>query len=94
MRNISSFVTSTRDDIVTVVIPEHIPAFAFRKKLKKSKIDPRRFLILGDSEAALSAADALRNSFTGEIMLVSTSPFGQFENIDILRRKFNPLSKN
>ena len=94
MRNISSFVTSTRDDIVTVVIPEHIPAFAFRKKLKISKIDPRRFIILGDSEAALSAADALRNSFTGEIMLVSTSPFGQFENIDILRRKFNPLSKN
>ena len=49
---------------------------------------------MGDSEAALSAVDALRTSYAGEIILISTSPFGQFENLDVLRRKFGPLSKN
>ncbi len=49
---------------------------------------------LGDTETALSAVDALRTSFTGEVLLVTTSPYGQFENLDVLRRKFSPLSKN
>lgn len=94
MRNISSFLVTNRDGEVNVVIPEHVPPFANRKRLKKSKIDPRRFIILGDSEAALSCADALRTSFTGEIVLVVMSPFGMFENQDVFKRKFSPLSKN
>lgn len=49
---------------------------------------------MGDSEAALSAVDALRTSYAGEIILITTSPYGQFENLDVLRRKFGPLSKN
>jgi hypothetical protein len=77
-----------------VIIPEHVPAFARRKKLKNAKIDPRRIIVLGDTETALSSVDALRTSFTGEVLLVTTSPFGQFENLDVLRRKFGPLSKN
>lgn len=51
-------------------------------------------VILGDTETALAAVDALRSTFTGEIILVTTSPFGQFENVDVLRKKFSPLSKN
>jgi len=94
MRNISSFVVNNREGEVTVVVPEHIPAFANRKRLKKSKIDPRRFVILGDSETALSCADALRTSFTGEIIVVVMSPFGMFENQDVFKRKFGPLTKN
>jgi len=76
MRNISSFATSARDNQVSVVIPEHVPAFAERKRLKKSRIDPRTFIVLGDTETALAAIDGLRTSFTGEIILITTSPFG------------------
>lgn len=94
MRNISSFTIQTRDDEVSVVIPEHVPAFAYRKKLKPSNIDPRRMVVLGDTEAAVACVDALRTSFTGEILLITTSPFGQFENIDVIRRKFGPIAKN
>lgn len=71
-----------------------MPAFALREKLKVSNIDPRKFIVYGDSETALSAIDTLRQSFTGEIVLVTCSPYGAFENTDVLRRKFHPLSQN
>lgn len=61
-------------------MPEHVPAFANKGFLKRELIDPRTFVILGDSETALSAIDALRTSFTGRIVVVPTSSFGQFEN--------------
>jgi hypothetical protein len=51
------------------------------------EIDPRVFVILGDSETALSTIDALRTNFTGKIVLVSTSPYGAFENLDVFTRK-------
>lgn len=57
-------------------------------------VDPRRIVVMGDSETALAAVDGLRTSYAGEIVLISTSPYGQFENMDVLRRKFGPLSKN
>lgn len=77
-----------------MVIPEHVPAFAKKKYLKRQNIDPRTFVVLGDSDAALSVIDALRASFTGRIVVIPTSPYGQFENTDILNRKFSPIAKN
>ena len=38
--------------------------------LSRSKVDPRKFVVVGDSEAALSAIDALRTTFTGDIILI------------------------
>lgn len=75
-------------------MPEHVPAFSKKKFINKSVIDPRTYIILGDSEAALSAIDALRTNFTGRIICVPTGGFGQFENTDILNRKFTPIHKN
>jgi len=83
-----------REEKFQIVIPEHVPAFARKKFLKKANIDPRTFVILGDSETALSAIDALRSNFTGRIIVVPTSPYGSFENTDILFRKFSPIQKN
>ena len=94
MRNLSSFSIKTRDGQIKVTVPEHIPAFARRKFLGRSKIDPRTFVVLGDSDAALSAMDALRMNFTGNIVCVPTGQLGQFENHDILKRKFTPLTQN
>jgi len=71
-----------------------VPAFAKKKFIKRENIDPRTFVVLGDSEAALAAIDGLRASFTGRIVVVPSSPYGQFENTDILNRKFTPLQKN
>jgi len=62
--------------------------------LKRQTIDPRTFVVLGDSETALAAVDALRTSFTGRIIVIPCSTYGQFENTDIIRRKTGPLSKN
>lgn len=73
MRNLSSFNITVRDEEIKVTVPEHIPAFAKRKFLGRSKIDPRTFVVLGDSEAALAAMDALRMSFTGNIVCIPTS---------------------
>lgn len=72
-------------------MPEHVPAFAKKNFIKRTTIDPRTFVILGDSEAALSALDALRTNFTGRVVVVPTSPYGQFENTDILNKKFAPI---
>jgi apoptosis-inducing factor 3 len=94
LRSISSFVCQVRDGEVKVTVPEHIPAFARKKMLKREKIDPRNMVIIGDSETALAAVDGLRTSFTGQITLIPCSPYGAFENLDVLRRKFSPLSKN
>ena len=94
MRNLSNFSVSVRDEQLKVTVPEHIPAFAKRKFLGRSKIDPRTFVVLGDSEAALSAMDALRMGFTGNIICIPSSQFGQFENQDIFKRKFTPLTRN
>ena len=75
-------------------MPEHVPAFAKKKFIKRQNIDPRTFVILGDSETALAAIDALRTGFTGRIVVVPSSPYGQFENTDILNRKFTPIQIN
>lgn len=69
-------------------MPEHVPAFATKRFLKRESIDPRTFVILGDSETTLAAIDALRASYTGRIIVISPSAFGQFENTDILNKKF------
>ena len=94
LRNLSSFNINTRDEKIKVTVPEHIPAFSKRKFLHRSKIDPRTFVVIGDSEAALAAIDALRMSFTGNIINIPVSQFGQFENQDVLKKKFTPLTKN
>jgi len=70
LRNLSSFVVQTREEEIKLIVPDHIPAFAQKKFLNRSKVDPRRFVIIGDSEAALAACDALRTTFTGEIVLI------------------------
>lgn len=80
MRNLSTFLVQERDEKLQMIIPEHVPAFQKKKFIKKAEIDPRTFIILGDSETALSAIDALRTNFTGKIIVVPTSPFGSFEN--------------
>ena len=89
MRNISSFVVQTREEEVKLVVPNHIPAFQQKKMLNRSKVDPRKIVVVGDSEAALSSIDALRTTFTGEIILIPQSPYGAFENTDVLNRKFS-----
>lgn len=94
MRNISSFVVQTREEEVKLVVPNHIPAFQQKKMLNRSKVDPRKIVVVGDSEAALSSIDALRTTFTGEIILIPQSPYGAFENTDVLNRKFSHVSKN
>jgi predicted RNA-binding protein len=38
--------------------------------------------------------DGLRAAFTGKIIVVPSSPYGQFENTDILSKKFTPIQKN
>jgi thioredoxin reductase len=75
-------------------MPEHVPAFAKKKFIKREQLDPRTFVILGDSETALAAIDGLRAGFTGKIVVIPNSPYGQFENTDILNRKFSPIQKN
>jgi len=77
-----------------MVMPEHVPAFAKKNFIKRAQIDPRVFVILGDSETALSAIDTLRTNFTGRIIVIPNSPYGSFENTDILNRKFSPIHKN
>jgi hypothetical protein len=67
-------------------VPEHIPAFSKKKFLKRQAIDPRTFVILGDNETSLAAIDALRSNFTGRIIVVPSSSFGAFENVDIMKR--------
>ena len=94
MRNIASFNTNYREGRIQVTVPEHIPAFAKKKYLGRAKVDPRVYVVLGDSETALAAIDALRMSFTGEIVCIPTSSFGHFENTDILKRKMGKINKN
>jgi hypothetical protein len=69
-----------------LTVPEHIPAFSKKKFLKRETIDPRTFVILGDNETSLAAIDALRSCFTGRIVLIPTSNYGAFENVDIMKR--------
>lgn len=93
MRNITSFPVQVRDDIVKLIVPARIPAFAPRKKLVDPELDPRNIVIIGDSEAAISAIMTLRYSFTGEIYLLPTSHGGSLLNRDVLMRRFYPLRK-
>ena len=76
MRNLSSFSIKVREGQIKLTVPEHIPAFARRKFLGRSKVDPRTYVVLGDSEAALSAMDALRMNFTGNIVCVPSGMLG------------------
>mmetsp|Transcript_4104 Transcript_4104/g.6942 ORF Transcript_4104/g.6942 Transcript_4104/m.6942 type:complete len:192 (+) Transcript_4104:695-1270(+) len=94
LRNLSSFQTRVRDGKLEMVVPEHIPAFQKSKYLKRSSADPRVMVIVGDTDTSLSAIQALRQAFTGKIVLVPIRQFGRFENNEIMRKSFFPLSKN
>ena len=94
MRNLSSFHIQVRDETVQLVVPEHIPPFAQKNYLTREVIDPRTFVIIGDSETALSAVDALRAGYTGRIVLLSPSTYGAFENQEILTKRFDPLEQS
>lgn len=63
-----------------MIIPEHIPPFQRKRYIKRANIDPRTFVVLGDTETALAALDALRCNYTGKLIVVPSSPFGAFEN--------------
>jgi 3-phenylpropionate/trans-cinnamate dioxygenase ferredoxin subunit len=93
-RNLSTFPVKVRDGMIEVTVPEHIPAFARKKFLKRETIDPRTFVILGDNETALGAIDALRTNFTGRIIMIPSTTYGAFQNVDIMKRDLSPLSKN
>ena len=94
MRNISSFGISIRKGDIKITLPEHVPAFQHKKHLKRQTLDPRVYVIIGDSPTALSAVDALRSNFTGNIVLIPQSQYGAFENTDAMVRKFKPLTNN
>jgi hypothetical protein len=94
LRNLSTFSVKVRKGELELTVPEHIPAFAKKKFLKRETIDPRVFVILGDNETSLAAIDALRSCFTGRIIVIPTGKYGSFENTDIMRRQIGPLSKN
>lgn len=94
LRNISSFPCQIRKNMISIIVPDHIPAFALREGLKSEKMDPRTYVIIGDSEAALSALVTLRYSYSGRIVLIPTSSYGSFENKDVFYRKFGPLQKD
>lgn len=94
MRNLSMFPIKSRGGEIDLTVPEHIPAFSKKKFLKRESIDPRTYIVLGDNETALATIDALRTNFTGRIIMMPQSGFGAFENTDVMKRDFSPLSKN
>jgi hypothetical protein len=94
LRNISSFPVQVRKKKVHAIVPNQIPAFSLRETLRREEIDPRTYVLVGDSEACLSAIITLRFSFMGRIIVVPTSANGGFENKDVLTRKFGPLNKS
>lgn len=51
-------------------------------------------MVLGDDETALAVIDALRMCFTGRIVVIPARSYGQFENLDIMKRHLAPLTKN
>ena len=93
MRNITSFPLRNRKGFIEAILPDHIPAFGLREMLQGEKMDPRTIVIIGDSEAALSAICTLRYAFVGQIVLIPTSSDGSFQNKDVLIRKFEPIEK-
>jgi hypothetical protein len=93
MRSITAFPLRIRNGFVEAILPDHIPAFSMREALKREEMDPRVFVIIGDSEAALSAIVTLRYAYVGKIILIPTSHDGSFQNKDVLIRKFEPIDK-
>ena len=70
LRNLSTFSCRVRDGQIELTIPEHIPAFSKKKFVKREPLDPRTYVILGDTETSLAVIDSLRTNFTGRIILV------------------------
>lgn len=94
LRNISSFPVQIRKNKIQIIVPNQIPAFSLRETLAREEVDPRTYVLVGDSEACLSAIITLRFTFMGRIIVVPTSSNGGFENRDVLTRKFGPLNKS
>lgn len=95
LRNIASFPCQTRKGIVSAVLPEDIPPFGIRNISNKGQLDPRTFVVVGDSEAALSAVITLRTSgFTGRVVLIPTSSYGAFQNKEAMLQNLGPLNKD
>ena len=75
-------------------MPEYVPAFQKKKYIKRNNVDPRTYVVIGDTETALSALETLRTNFSGQIISIPTSAYGAFENQDVFNRKFSPISKS
>jgi len=91
MKSLSSFNIQIRNEKVQVVAPDHIPAFAKRQILERVNADPRVFVVVGDTEAAISAIEGLRSNFTGKILCITQNTFGNFENKDMLSKNYRPI---
>ena len=94
LRNLSTFSVRTRKGDLELTVPEHIPAFAKKRFVKREALDPRTIVVLGDNETSLAVIDSLRSSYTGRIVLIPCNHSGSFENLDIMKRYMGPLSKN
>ena len=94
MRSLSTFPTQVRNHKVTTILPEKIPAFSTPKFQDFNPIDPRIMAIVGDTETALNAAISLRMAYAGAIKIFTTSPYGEFQNKDVLYRKMGEIEQN
>jgi len=90
---LATFPVSLRKNDLIVKLPKNkIPLYAKGSTADVSnELDPRHFIIIGDTETAFSCVDTLTKIFSGKISIVSNQNENAFTDINKITKSFFPL---
>jgi nitrite reductase/ring-hydroxylating ferredoxin subunit/thioredoxin reductase len=91
MRFLAGFPVSLKENKLLLKTPENfIPLFAFHKNMKTLDLDPRHFVLIGDTETTVAAVDSLKKVFSGRISIVNHQTGLDFIDFNKLSKSFFP----
>lgn len=91
MKFLATFPVSLKENKLFLKVPEDIvPLFSYHKNMKTLDLDPRHFVLIGDTETTVSAIDSLKKVFSGRITVVNHQTGLDFIDFNKLSKSFFP----
>ena len=91
MKYLASFPISLKENKLILKVPEdQLPLFSLHKDMDTLDLDPRHFVLIGDTETTVSALDSLKKVFSGKISLINHQTGLDFIDFNKLSKSFFP----
>ena len=89
---LATFPVSLRKNDILIKVPKgRIPLFAKAPYQEYSELDPRHFVLIGDTETTFGAIDTITKIFSGRISVISHQTGSDFVDFQKLSKSFFPI---